>query len=88
MEETGLDLPSIRACLRRALLNKNCGKNYTRTVTSFKLSDSSRALIEVSTNFNPNPNPNPSPTLTLPIALTLTLTLTLTRSTSCPTTST
>jgi len=47
VEETGLDLPSIRACLRRALLNKNCGKNYTRTVTSFKLSDSSRALIEV-----------------------------------------
>merc|ERR1719223_1307705 len=43
VEETGLDLPSIRACLRRALLNKNGGKNYTRTVTSFKLSDSSRA---------------------------------------------
>ena len=32
MEETGLDLPSTRACLQRALRNKHCGKNYTRTL--------------------------------------------------------
>lgn len=47
MEETGLDLPSTRTCLQRALRNKHCGKNFTRTVNSFKLSESSRALIEV-----------------------------------------
>ncbi len=47
VEETGLDLPSTRSCLRRALVNKACAKNYTRTVLTFKLSDSSRALLDV-----------------------------------------
>ena len=31
VEETGLDLPSTRTCLQRALRNKHCGKNFTRT---------------------------------------------------------
>ena len=46
VEETGIDLPSTRACLRRAILNKACEKNYTRTVRTFKLGASSRSLLD------------------------------------------
>ena len=47
VEETGVDLPSTRACLRRAILNKACVKNQTRTVNAFKLGKSSRSLLDV-----------------------------------------